>query len=185
MDEQKKQLVFIGDSLTEWYSWKRRFSGYRVLNLGISGETVAELLGRRERIRQKVEQPDALFVMSGVNDLANGNYAIFDPYHEFIRNLTTWYKRSTVVVQSILPVESIFVERHVVVEINKQLERIAREQGAVFLDLHALFITADGAPRPGCLSDDGIHLAPPGYAIWSDAVERFLQSREKTHPDDR
>ena len=65
-------LVFIGDSLTQWGDWERRFPGYQVTNLGISGETVEGLLARRARIRARIENPDVIFLMTGINNLATG-----------------------------------------------------------------------------------------------------------------
>ena len=81
-----KHLVFIGDSLTEWGDWEQRFPGYNVTNLGISGETVEGLLARRERIRTKIENPDFVFLMTGINNIATGHYDIFPPYREIVRN---------------------------------------------------------------------------------------------------
>jgi len=170
-----KQLVFIGDSLTEWYDWQRRFPEYRVSNLGIAGETVAGLLARRDRIRGRVDTPDVVFLMTGINDLANGNYAIHDAYREIVRNLTTWFKNATIVVQSVLPVDTFLVDKYVIHDANRTIAKTAHEYGATFLDVYPLFADEDGTPRPGYLSEDGVHLAVKGYAVWSGAVEQFLQ----------
>ncbi len=106
-----KRLVFIGDSLTEWGDWGRRFPGYRVTNLGISGETVEGLLARRERIRTQIDNPDFIFLMTGINNIATEQYDIIPAYREIVRNLTTWYKQATIVVQSLLPVDGKWVSR--------------------------------------------------------------------------
>ncbi len=100
-----KPLVFIGDSLTEWYDWQRRFPDYQVTNLGISGEPVEGLLDRRDRIRSQIDNPDGIFLMTGINNIAMEQYDIALPYREIVRNLTSWYKQTKLVVQSILPVE--------------------------------------------------------------------------------
>ena len=65
-----KKMVFIGDSLTQWFDWQRRFPGDAVMNLGISGEPVEGLLARREAIRENVHKPDYIFLMTGINDIA-------------------------------------------------------------------------------------------------------------------
>ena len=90
-----EHLVFIGDSLTEWYDWQERFPAYRVTNLGISGETVEELLDRRDHIRDRVKDPDIIFLMTGINNILSERYDITVPYREIMRNLTTWYKGAT------------------------------------------------------------------------------------------
>jgi lysophospholipase L1-like esterase len=169
-----KKLVFLGDSLTQWGDWGRWFPGYHVTNLGISGETVEGLLARRERIRTQIDDPDFIFLMTGINNIANGEYDIYPAYRQIVRNLTTWYRQSHVVVQSVLPVDSAWVSNDVIPDINRHLEEIAREYRAEYLDVFRSFVDAKGTPKKGYLSGDGVHLASTGYDVWVAEVERFL-----------
>jgi lysophospholipase L1-like esterase len=173
----KKHLIFIGDSLTEWYDWQERFPAYRVMNLGISGETVEELLDRRDHIRSRVESPDIIFLMTGINNILSERYDIMGPYAEFVRNLTTWYKGATIVVQSLLPVDMPWIRNDTIRTINRHLAELAREQGAEYLDVYSSFVDENGSPIPGLLSDDGVHLAAKGYEAWAKVVESYLRSR--------
>ncbi len=171
-----KSIVFIGDSLTEWFDWQGRFPGYRVLNLGISGEPLGGLLARRDRIRAALDNPTYLFLMTGINNIAVEQYDITEPYREIVRNLTTWYKRSKIVVQSILPVALEWISNDGIRDVNRTLERIAREYGAEYLDIYRLFVDSEEIPRREYLQEDGVHLSSRGYRIWADAVEAFLQN---------
>lgn len=171
-----KTIVFIGDSLTQWFDWQRRFPDFTVINLGISGEGVEGLIARRERIRSQLENPDYLFLMTGINDIANGRSDITGLYREFVRNLTTWYKQSTVVVQSVLPVTLEWISNEVIRDTNRTLREIAREYHAEYLDIYGIFVDSEGDPRSGYLSDDGVHLAGRGYEAWANEVERFLKA---------
>jgi lysophospholipase L1-like esterase len=171
----KKKLVFIGDSLTQWCNWEQRFPEHQVTNLGISGETVEGLLSRRERIRTKIDDPDFIFLMTGINNIASEQYDILSPYREIVRNLTTWFKRSNVIVQSILPIDVTWMDNQVIRDINQQLEQIARSLGAQYLDVYRLFVDPQGRPLSGYLSDDGVHLAEKGYDAWTEAVGQYLE----------
>jgi lysophospholipase L1-like esterase len=168
-------LVFIGDSLTQWFDWQRRFPDYHVVNLGISGETVEGLLARRERIRLEIDNPDFIFLMTGINNIANEQYDITASYREIVRNLTTWHKKANVVVQSILPVEWEWIGSDLIKDINRRLEQIAREYHAEYLDVYRSFVDSKGMPKKGHLSEDGVHLAAKGYEVWSHAVEKYLK----------
>ncbi len=170
-----KQLVFLGDSLTEWGDWQRRFPDYAVTNLGISGETVEGLLARRDRIRAQIENPYYIFLMTGINNIASEQYDIIEPYRELVRNLTTWYKKTTIVVQSLLPVELTWISGDAIRDTNRQLEQIAREYSAEYLDVYSLFVDQTGSPLSACLQDDGVHLSRQGYEVWTKAVDRFLK----------
>ena len=172
-------LVFIGDSLTEWYDWQERFPSHHITNLGISGETVEELLDRRDRIRSRIDSPDVIFLMTGINNILSEHYDITGPYLEIVRNLTTWYKGAKVVVQSLLPVDMPWVRNDTIRTINRHLAEIAREQNAEYLDVYAAFTDDQGDPKPGLLSDDGVHLASKGYEVWAKVVEEHLKKLAK------
>ncbi len=170
-----KKLVFIGDSLTQWCDWQQRFPEYRVTNLGISGETVEGLLARRERISAQIDNPDFIFLMTGINNIASEQYDIVPPYRELVRNLTTRYKQAAMAVQSILPIDVGWIDSRVIQDLNLQLEKIAHELGANYLDVYAQFVDSKGKPMHGYLSDDGVHLAEKGYDAWAEEVGRFLK----------
>lgn len=161
--------------MTAGGDWQRWFPDYAVTNLGISGETVEGLLARRARIRAQVENPDTLFLMTGINNIASEQYDIIDPYREIVRNLTTWYKQSTVVIQSILPVELTWISPEVIRDTNRQLKQIAKEYSAEYLDVYGAFVDDQGNPEIGYLQDDGVHLGSKGYAAWAKEVAGFLK----------
>jgi len=169
-----KNLVFIGDSLTEWYNWQKRFPEYLITNLGISGEPIESLLGRRDRIHASIDDPDFIFLMTGINNIALEQYDITGPYREIVRNLSTWYKKSKVVIQSILPVALEWISNDAIREINRHLEEIALEFSVEYLDVYSLFIDSKDNPKNEYFQDDGVHLSGKGYDVWANEVERFL-----------
>jgi len=170
-------LIFIGDSLTEWYDWQERFPAYRATNLGISGETVEELLDRRDMLRERIDAPDAVFLMTGINNILSERYDITVPYREIVQNLSTWYKGAKIVVQSLLPVDMPWIDNDTIRTINRHLSAIAREHDADYLDVYGCFVDENGKPIPGLLSDDGVHLAAKGYAVWATVVEQYLKKK--------
>ncbi len=175
-----KNLTFIGDSLTEYYDWQQRFPEYRVTNLGVSGETAEGLLDRLDRVRSRINHPDIIFVMTGINNIAMEQYDISDTYKEIVSKLTSWFKSSKIVVQSVLPVRLEWINNNVIQDINRHLKQIAGEFSAAYLDVYGLFIDSQGNPMRENLLDDGVHLSDKGYDVWANAVERFLKQHQKT-----
>jgi lysophospholipase L1-like esterase len=172
-----KNLVFIGDSLTEYFDWQERFPEYRVINLGISGEPVEGLLDRLDRVRSRINDPDIIFVMTGINNIAMEQYDISGDYKEIVSKLTSWFKNSKIVVQSVLPVRLEWVNNNVIKDINRHLKKIADEFSAEYLDVYGLFIDSHGKPMRENLLDDGVHLSEKGYEVWAGAVAKSLLSR--------
>jgi lysophospholipase L1-like esterase len=173
-----QQLAFIGDSLTQWFGWDRRFPTYRVINRGISGERVEELLARMPDIYTEIGNPDYIFLMTGINNIGEGHYGFMDNYREIIRNFNTRYKKAKVVVQSILPTALDWIDNNRIQDFNRRLEEVAREFNAAYLDVYRLFVDSNGNPDTACLQDDGVHVSSKGYEVWANEVERFLKRGE-------
>ncbi len=122
-----------------------------------------------------IDDPDFVFLMSGINNIAMEQYDISGPYHEIVRDLTKWYEKAKVVVQSILPVKLEWVSGDIIKDVNRRLEQIARGSGAAYLDLHRFFVDSKDAPISAYLQKDGVHLSSSGYDVWAKKVEFFLK----------
>ncbi|TAN44162.1 MAG: GDSL family lipase [Nitrospirae bacterium] len=173
-----ENLVFIGDSLTEYFDWQRRFPAYNVLNLGVSGETIEGLETRIDRILLAVHDPDVIFIMTGINNIAMEDFDILQTYKQIINRLFSSYKKAIIVVQGLLPLNLSWIDNARIREINTGLEALAKNFTAGYLDVYSLFCDAAGTVNPACLLDDGVHLSDRGYEVWSNAVECFLRDKK-------
>jgi len=168
------RLLFIGDSLIEYFDWAGRFPGHTVYNLGIAGETVGGLRSRLKRIMAHIQPPDKVFIMTGINNLAMGDDDILDDYRAIVRAISSLYPAAAIYVQSLLPVLFPYITNEDIGKMNAKLRDMAAEQGSVFLDLHAEFLDEKGRPVPAYLLDDGVHVSDTGYRVWSAELERLL-----------
>jgi lysophospholipase L1-like esterase len=173
-----RRLAFIGDSLTQWFGWDRRFPEYGVYNLGISGERVESLLARTPDIYNEVADPDFIFLMTGINNIAEEHFGFLNDYREIVRNFTTHYKRANIVVQSILPTALDWIDNNRIKDFNRKLAEIAQEFKADYLDVYRLFVDTQGSPKFDLLMEDGVHVSGNGYEVWANEVERFLKRGE-------
>lgn len=174
----KKRLIFIGDSLTEFYDWERRFPQHEVLNLGISGERAEELLERLPLVISKVNEADFIFIMTGINNIAMGDFDVLGASRGIIGMITTGYKNTTVVVQSILPVALYWIDNRLIRSVNMSLKEISDKYKAEYLDIYSRFIEHGDRANRLLLLEDGVHISDKGYEVWSQAVEEYL--RDKT-----
>lgn len=169
------KLIFIGDSLTEYFNWQNRFSEYDAVNLGISGETVEGLLGRIDRIISSIKNPDYIFIMTGINNIAMEDFKILESYKKIVSELSSKFKETVIIVQSILPVNLYWIDNGIIKTINRKLKEIAHELNAEYLDVFSHFIDSKGSPNSEYFLDDGVHLNDKGYDVWAKAVEGFLR----------
>ncbi len=177
--------ILAGDSISLWFPSELLPSGRHWLNQGISGETSAGLLRRLELFDQT--QPQTIFVMIGINDLLKGvsDQTLLANQQLILQDLQTQHPQAQIVLQSILPYAEISswegssrlqaIPNQRIQALNLQLEAMAQQSGAYFLDLYPLFANPAGYLRPE-LSTDGLHLSPQGYQTWSIALQVY--SRE-------
>jgi lysophospholipase L1-like esterase len=169
------QIIFLGHSLVEYFDWQGRFPGHEIFNLGIAGETTGELLERTDRVVRGHENSDAVLVMTGTNDLLGSDRSFVEDYRRLAGKLRALCPASRIVLHSILPVDPEWVGRSEIDGLNIEVAGIAEEAGVEFFDLTGPFTAADGEARRELLLEDGVHLSPEGYRVWSDALGELLR----------
>ncbi len=167
-----KEIIFVGDSLIEFYDWAARFPGHRVHNLGRAGETVEGLLSRITRDLGGWPVPDFVFIMSGANNVAMEETGFIGEYRETINRIKAKAPGAKVYIHSILPMLLPWVTHEMVTHINGYLRKLAEETGAGYLDVNSLFVEA-GVRE--CLVEDGVHISERGYEIWSKMIEGIIE----------
>jgi lysophospholipase L1-like esterase len=175
MTLQRKKLLFIGDSLIEYFDWVKRFPDHEAYNLGIAGETVGGLRARLGRVFAHIASPDKVFIMTGINNLAMGDAEFSDAYRDMVRDISAAYPSAAIYVHSLLPVLFPFIANEDIRDINLRLREMAMRQGVFFIDLHARFLDERGRPRAAYLLDDGVHISDEGYRVWSAEIARLLR----------
>jgi len=177
----KKDIVMLGNSLTDGCEFNELLGNRHIKNRGIVGDIVQGLIDRIDPIIKG--QPKKLFIMSGVNDISHGVDA--DSIARVTERLIVMVKqgspRTKIYLQSLLPFNNevrewkLLVGReHVVVEANALLEQVARRQGVTWINLYPLFVDDQGRLRAD-LTNDGLHLMGEGYLIWRDAIRPYIK----------
>jgi len=172
--KKRKQLLFLGDSLIEYFDWSERFPEHEVYNLGIAGETVDGLHGRLKGIFRKVKDPDVVFIMSGINSMALGDDGIADTYRKIVQELKQAYPSVKVIVQSLLPVLFPFISNENIQRMNARLKQMAADEKVLYFDVHARFLDEKGRPHAAYFMEDGVHVSGEGYRVWSGVIGKLL-----------
>ncbi len=177
----KKDIVMLGNSLTDGCEFNELLGNRHIKNRGIVGDIIQGLIDRIGPIIKG--QPKKLFIMSGVNDISHDVSA--DSIARAMEKLIVMVKqgspRTKIYLQSLLPFNNDVREwkllkgrEHVVVEANALLEQVARRQGVTWINLYPLFVDDQGRLRAD-LTNDGLHLVGKGYLIWRDAIKPYIK----------
>lgn len=177
----KKDIVMLGNSLTDGCEFNELLGNRHIKNRGIVGDIVQGLIDRIGPIIKG--QPRKLFIMSGVNDISHDVSAdsIACAMERLIVMVKQGSPRTKIYLQSLLPFNNDVREwkllkgrDHVVVEANALLEQVARRQGVTWINLYPLFVDDQGRLRAD-LTNDGLHLMGQGYLIWRDALRPYIK----------
>lgn len=186
-DEGEILYVAIGDSTAQGIGASRPANSYvgelarrirrergarlRVVNLGISGATLAIAIAKELPLLAKLE-PELVTVCIGANDIADWDAERFEreiavildalPPHAIVADLPSFY---------FLP-----GEKKVVVA-NRMLRAAAQERGLELVGLH------DATMREGLwgvatqFAGDLFHPNDRGYRVWADAFQSAVERR--------
>lgn len=170
------EMLFLGDSLVEYFDWQKRFPEQNITNLGVSGESVQGLLSRIEEIIKEYPSAEAVFLMTGINNIAMEDVDFFDAYREIIGRLRTSLPEAAIYVHSILPALVFFISNDVIQRVNTALRELVEDSGARYIDVNSLFLDTGGRAVMEYFLDDGVHLSDSGYAVWSGALEDIINT---------
>ena len=98
-------IVFIGDSLTRGENFQEYFPDKKIVNLGISGDTISGISKRSFVISELA--PEMIFVEGGVNSLSSNsvdNLAV--QYETMIKDIMSDNPDTEIFIQSILPISN-------------------------------------------------------------------------------
>jgi lysophospholipase L1-like esterase len=181
----EKRVVFLGDSITDYWKLPDFFPGKPYVNRGIDGQTTPEML---VRFRQDVIglHPKVLVVLAGTNDIAGvtgrtlnedieANYASMA---ELARA-----HRIRIVFASILPVHNYTHDaedsfalrpRDRILALNRWLKNYCAKNRFAYLDYFSALVDERGMLKRA-LSVDGLHPTDAGYKIMAPLAEKAIQ----------
>lgn len=173
----QKQIVFLGDSLTDSSEWREMLGNPRIVNRGIYGDTTKGIFRRLEEIVES--QPEKIFLMIGINDLDRGWSVsdIYETYEKILIEIREKSPETQVFVQSVLPINNQEYDRAIdlekIVLLNSQLKELSWKYSYQYIDLFSQFID-DRQQLDPKYTLDGVHLNGEGYIKWKQAIEQYV-----------
>jgi lysophospholipase L1-like esterase len=175
----ERRVVFIGDSITEFWADTEPgyFAGTGRIDRGISGQTTPQML---LRFRQDVIslKPAVVHILAGTNDIA-ANAGPME-LEETEANIASMVDLALahgirVVVGSVLPATDFWWYRGLnpgprIVALNAWLKAYARSRRLVYVDYYAAMTDGALGIQPA-LAPDGVHPSAQGYRVMAPLAE--------------
>ena len=185
----KPDVVFIGDSIIDWWEIQPYFSALgKVVNRGIGGEMTYQLV---ERFKQDAIdlQPKAIVVLEGINDFYpffadKNNRPNPEETEEIIKktvnNHETFMRTSKDagiehIVCSILPIGCLDERNGAIIEMNGRIKALTEKYGCYYADLYGGLVEDDGLRLKQVHFGDELHPHVIGYNIMAERLMPILK----------
>lgn len=184
-----RQVVFMGDSITDIWRLDEYFPGKRYVNRGISGQTTPQML---IRFRPDVIalQPKVVLILAGTNDIAgNTGPMTLEQIEDNLASMSELAKVHgiRVVMSSVLPVnnytkraEPLFATRPPakILELNRWIKAYCKVHGNIYLDYYSAMVDEKGMFKRE-LTEDGLHPNALGFKIMAPLAEAAIHQALK------
>ena len=175
-----KDIVFIGNSITNGAEWNELFPQKRVKNRGISGDTSEGVYDRLDPVVKG--KPAKIFILIGINDISRGIEVetIVQNMKRIVEKIQNESPKTKIYIQSILPVNPDFEmfkghqKPQLIKEINQQYQNIAKEYNVNYINLYPHFLEEGTDRMNEKYTNDGLHLLGEGYLLWSEIIKPYL-----------
>lgn len=179
-----KDIIFLGNSITNGCEWAEILQNPLIKNRGISGDICMGVYDRLAPILKG--NPAKIFLLIGINDVSRGTSAdtIVSQIGMIITKIKKESPKTKLYLQSVLPVNGCYnmfgghtSRWQVVKQINDQLKPLAEKEQVKYVDLYSHFVEGDTGKLNPQYTNDGVHLLGKGYLLWRDIVKPYVNEK--------
>ncbi len=150
----------------------------KVFNLGIKGNTAADLLGRINDVVNL--HPDLVIIMIGTNDSKPGSLSV-DSYDTNLALIISKIMSASSAVMLLTPppliADNTKKRQDLLSALRDQMDSIGKVNNSYFIDVNDIFLKEAIATALNSLYDsDGIHPNIDGYKLIANAVYAYLKA---------
>lgn len=173
-------VVFVGSSSIRMWNLDQSFPGLKAVNCGFGGSHLADSVHYADRL-VKPFAPKCVVLYAGDNDIGKGLSvaAVVEDYKKCVAAFRKTETETKILYVAIKPSRKRWKLYPKMKAANEQIKQITEEdEHATFVDIASAMLEGveEGPPPADLFQDDGLHLTPKGYAIWTDLVIKALPS---------
>ncbi len=168
------ETIFYGSSTIRlWKTIYKDFNGYKPVNLGFGGSTLAACVWFFERLIVPLKGAKKMIFYAGDNDLGDGRHPeeVYLFYRQFLVTLREHFETLPFYFVSIKP----SIDRIDIIDKIQYTNKLIKEEidkgsgNEKFVNVYDKMIE-NGEPMKHIFEEDGLHLNKKGYAIWKEII---------------
>jgi len=169
-------VLFVGSSSIRLWPTARRFPAQVVINRGFGGSHISDVNHFFDDVVEP-HRPAVIVFYAGDNDVAGGKSAgqVLGDYREFVDRVRDLRSDTDIVYVPIKLSLARWDQRETQQAANEAVRDLSAGSPRLhYADIVPPMLGEDGRPRPELFVDDGLHMTPAGYDIWTEVVGRML-----------
>ncbi|RYY69532.1 MAG: sialate O-acetylesterase [Chitinophagaceae bacterium] len=176
----KKDIIFLGNSITDYTDWNELLQLPHARNRGISGDITFGIL---ERLAEVAEgKPAKVFILIGTNDIARNipDSVILNNYRRMIEGIRSASPKTKIYFNTVLPVNKTFSDKahfnkdEHIAAVNEGLKKIGEAFNVTVIDIFTPFLDAEKRLDKR-YTYDGLHLNAEGYKLWASILRPYVK----------
>jgi lysophospholipase L1-like esterase len=173
----RKDIIFLGNSITDGVDWVELVGNRHAKNRGISGDITFGVLQRLDEVMEG--KPAKVFILIGINDIARNipDAVILQNFQRMVARIKKGSPGTKIYLHTLMPVNSSFgkfpnhynKDGHILA-VNQGLRELAAREKVFLVDLYPAFL--DNQNRlEAAYTHDGLHLTAKGYQKWAEVLQ--------------
>lgn len=175
-----ENILFLGDSITEWYPIEEIFGDMPIVRSGIAGYETNDILKRMEPMVYRYN-PTKVFLLIGTNDLKykdDDEDEVYNNIVEIISKIRKNRPRAIIYYQTIYPVNrklGAAEERYndEIIKVNSKMKKYCENNNVVYIDMYSE-LKDDNGNFDEKFTKDGLHPNNLGYARISRVLTQYI-----------
>ena len=177
----ERGVLFVGSSSIVGWPTAERFPGLPVINRGFGGSHISDVNHYAEQTVLKYA-PDLIVFYAGNNDVEAGKppRQVLEDYQQFVGAVLARKPTTQIIYVSIHPSIARWGRWPLMSETNELIRAwSATDWRLNYVDISPGMLGSDGQPLPRLFVQDGLHLNPAGYDVWTPIVARAIETARR------
>jgi lysophospholipase L1-like esterase len=170
-------VVFVGSSSIRLWDLSRHFPNRPVINRGFGGSQIVDSVTHVSLLVTR-HKPRTVIFYAGDNDIASGKTPrqVADDFKAFVDKVRAALPDTRIAFIGIKP----SIQRWPLISKVREANTLIREycdsdDALGYIDVDGPMLGWDGKPRKELFVEDGLHLSPKGYELWTVLVRPFVE----------
>lgn len=171
-------VLFLGSSsIRLWKGLKEDFPDLAVVNRGFGGSQIADAIVHFDRLVLP-HHPRLIVFYSGTNDIAAGKSPaqVVADFETFCAKVHAVRPTARILFVSLQYAPSRWHLREKMAAANAAIEKFCvADPRRSFVDTNPAMLAANGEPDAALYTNDRLHMAPSGYAVWAKLLAPLVK----------